>query len=181
MNPIIILLVVIALVVGVVAGYFLHRYQAEKATKNQQDKADNILRVASEQARLIESQARENAVKIIQAAETEIKERRIELNKETDRLDKRRTELDGRVGPARTARTDDQQAPVAGGQARQRDRQTARGSGEETRADRPDVAGRSQEGVVCRGRKRRRAATWRASSARSKRRRVRKARSAPAS
>ena len=69
MNPIIVLFDVIALIVGVVAGYFLHRYQAEKAVKNQQDKADNILRGANEQARLIESQARENATKIIQAAE----------------------------------------------------------------------------------------------------------------
>jgi ribonuclease Y len=33
----------------------------------------------------------------VQAAESEIKERRIELNKETDRLDKRRSELDSRV------------------------------------------------------------------------------------
>jgi DNA repair exonuclease SbcCD ATPase subunit len=39
---------------------------------------------------MIESGARENATKIIQAAESEIKERRIELNRETDRLDKRR-------------------------------------------------------------------------------------------
>jgi ribonuclease Y len=46
---------------------------------------------------LIESQARESATKIVQAAESEIKERRIELNKETDRLDKRRSELDSRV------------------------------------------------------------------------------------
>jgi ribonuclease Y len=96
MNPIIILFDVVSLIVGLVAGYFLHRYQAEKAAKNQQDKADNILRIANEQARLIESQARENATKIIQASEAEIKERRIELNKETDRLDKRRSELDGR-------------------------------------------------------------------------------------
>ena len=33
----------------------------------------------------------------MQAAEAEIKERRIELNKETERLDKRRSELDSRV------------------------------------------------------------------------------------
>ena len=96
MSPIIVLLIaVLTLILGVVGGYFLHRYQADKAVKNQQDKADNILRVANEQARLIESQARENATKIIQASEAEIKERRIELNKETDRLDKRRSELDG--------------------------------------------------------------------------------------
>src|SRR3989304_819358 len=88
---------VIFLIAGVATGYIFHRYQAETARKNQQDKADNILKGASEQARLIESQARENAVKIIQAAETEIKERRIELNKETERLEKRRSELDSRV------------------------------------------------------------------------------------
>jgi ribonuclease Y len=97
MNSITLLIDLVALIVGVVAGYFLHRYQAERAVKNQQDKADHILRGANEQARLIESQARDNATKIIQAAEAEIKERRIELNKETERLDKRRSELDGRV------------------------------------------------------------------------------------
>jgi ribonuclease Y len=85
------------LVAGVLVGYFLHRYQAEKALQDQHQKADSILKGASEQARLIESQARENAVKIIQAAESEIKERRLELNRETDRFDKRRSELDSRV------------------------------------------------------------------------------------
>ena len=87
----------ICLIVGAAAGYFFHRYQAEIARKNQQEKADNILKGASEQARLIESQARENAVKIVQAAEAEIKERRIELNRETERLDKRRTEVENRA------------------------------------------------------------------------------------
>ena len=97
MNPIDLVIGVIFLVIGAAAGYFFHRYQAEVLRRNQQEKADNILKGASEQARLIESQARENAVKIVQAAETEIKERRIEVNKETDRLDKRRSELDSRV------------------------------------------------------------------------------------
>jgi ribonuclease Y len=97
MNPIVILIDILVLIVGVAAGYFFHRYQVEQQRKSQQDKADTILKGANEQARLIESQARESATKIIQAAESEIKERRIELNKETDRLDKRRTELDSRV------------------------------------------------------------------------------------
>lgn len=96
MNIINIILVVLALIAGIAAGYFLRRYQAERALKNQQDKADNILKVANEQARLIESQSRENATKIIQASEAEIKERRIEVNKETERLDKRRSELESR-------------------------------------------------------------------------------------
>jgi ribonucrease Y len=97
MNPMILAVDVLVLLVGFVAGYLVHRYQAEQRVKNQQDKADAILKGANEQARLIESQARENAVKIIQAAESEIKERRIELNKESDRLDKRRSELDSRA------------------------------------------------------------------------------------
>ena len=87
----------VTLIIGIIAGYLFHRYQSDRLLKNQQDKADNILRVANEQARLIETQARENAVKIVSAAEAEIKERRIEVNRETDRLDKRRTELDGRA------------------------------------------------------------------------------------
>jgi ribonuclease Y len=80
-----------------VTGYFFHRYQMEQRAKGQQDKADIILKGANEQARLIESQARDNASKITHAAESEIKERRAELNKESDRLDKRRSELDSRA------------------------------------------------------------------------------------
>jgi len=91
------IVVLLALVAGAAVGYFFQRYQTEQRIKNQQDRADNILKGASEQARLIESQARESATKIIQASEAEIKERRIELNKDTDRLEKRRSELDGRV------------------------------------------------------------------------------------
>jgi ribonuclease Y len=98
MNPFVdITIGIVFLLMGVVVGYFLHRYQAEKALQDQHQKADSILKGASEQARLIESQSRENAVKIVQAAESEIKERRIELNRETDRQDKRRSELDSRV------------------------------------------------------------------------------------
>ncbi len=96
MNSISIIIDILALVIGVAAGYLFHRYQTERALRNQQDKADNILKIANEQARLIESQARESATKIIQASELEIKERRIELNKEAERLDKRRSELDSR-------------------------------------------------------------------------------------
>jgi len=98
MNPFITLVTdILALVLGVVAGYLFHRYQAEKALKDQQQKAESILKGANEQARLIESQARESATKIVQAAEGEIKERRHEISRETERLDKRRSELDSRA------------------------------------------------------------------------------------
>jgi len=98
MTPLTILITdVLALAVGIIAGYFLHRYQAERIMKDQQQKAESILKGANEQARLIESQARESATKIIQAAEGEIKERRVEISRETERLDKRRSELDNRA------------------------------------------------------------------------------------
>ena len=97
MNPISVIVDILVLIVGVAAGYFFHRYQREHALKDQQDKADSILKIANEQARLIERQARESATKIVQASETELKERRIELGKESDRLDKRRSELDSRA------------------------------------------------------------------------------------
>src|SRR5436190_17182571 len=97
MSPLIsIVISVVTLILGGVAGYFFHRYQADVAAKAKQERADDILKAASSQARLIESGARENATKIVQAAESEMKERRIELNRETERLDKRRGELDSR-------------------------------------------------------------------------------------
>jgi len=99
MSPIIVTVIVaiLALAAGGAAGYFFQRYQAEQRKKNQLERADNILKGANEQARLIESQSRENATKIIQASESEIKERRLELNKDTERFDKRRSELDSRM------------------------------------------------------------------------------------
>lgn len=96
MSPLNILTDILALIVGVVAGYFIHRYQAERVANEKQNKADDILKAANTQARMIVSGAQDNATKIIQAAESEIKERRIDLNKETDRLEKRRSEVDSR-------------------------------------------------------------------------------------
>jgi ribonuclease Y len=97
MTPIDILIGLVLLGLGLTAGYYLHRYRTEVKLKSQQDKADNILKIANEQARLIETHARESATKIVQAAEAEIKERRIEVSRDADRLDKRRVELDGRT------------------------------------------------------------------------------------
>ncbi len=96
MNIVDILIMLLALIVGALAGYFFYRYQAERAAKAKQEKAEDILKAAQTQASLIVKGAQDNSTKIIQAAESEIKERRIELNKETDRLEKRRSELDAR-------------------------------------------------------------------------------------
>lgn len=97
MNPLAFLIAGLTLVLGIVMGYLFHRYLRDKDLKNQHQKAESILRGANEQARLIETQARENATKIIQGAESEIKDRRKELSRETERIDKRRSELDNRA------------------------------------------------------------------------------------
>jgi ribonuclease Y len=92
-----ILVAFLALAAGLAGGYYFHRYQTEKAMRDQQEKTTTILKGASEQARLIEAQARENAQKVLHSAEQDIKERRAENSREAERLDKRRTELEGRA------------------------------------------------------------------------------------
>ena len=48
MNPIIVLLIdFITLIIGVAAGYFFHRYQADRIAKAKQEKADDILKAAT--------------------------------------------------------------------------------------------------------------------------------------
>ena len=88
---------VMALLLGLLVGYMAHRFQIERRRQQDQNKADNILKGASEQARLIEIQARDNALKVMQDAEKELKERRHELNQDESRVQKRRAELDLRV------------------------------------------------------------------------------------
>jgi ribonuclease Y len=97
MNPIDYLIMGLALVVGLMVGFFFNRYLSEKAQRKQHDKAEKILQEAKEQARIIEIQARDRALKAAQAAEVEIGHLRSELNREEERLQKRRSELDLRV------------------------------------------------------------------------------------
>jgi ribonucrease Y len=85
----------IAVVVGVT--YFVIRYFIQRYRKEQQDKADNTLLIANEQARSIELEAKDKALKIQQEAETDAARRRNDLAREEDRLQKRRAELDHRM------------------------------------------------------------------------------------
>ena len=98
LEPIVLIVTaVLTLLVGLAIGYFVSRTRTEKARGVQHDKAEKIVQDAREQARSVELQARDNALKISQAAETEITRLRTELNREDERLQKRRTELDSRV------------------------------------------------------------------------------------
>ncbi|MEN6409085.1 MAG: ribonuclease Y [Anaerolineaceae bacterium] len=97
MDPLIyILIAVIGLVLGAAGGYLYHKSVVEKAQAEQQIKADSIVQVANEKAKAVELQAKDDALKMLQSAETENNRRRTELSREEDRLQKRRAEVDHR-------------------------------------------------------------------------------------
>jgi len=101
MGPIdiVIWLLIIVVDVAVVAGltYFLTRQANEKYRREQANRADNIIAIANENARTIELEAKDKALKFIQEGENEIVRRRQEVNKEEERLNNRRADLDHRM------------------------------------------------------------------------------------
>ncbi len=87
----------LALVLGLAVGYFYKQNQVEKLQLQQKDEAERLLEEAKEQARLIEIQARDQALAVIHKAEADTERKRTELSREEDRLQKRREELDNRL------------------------------------------------------------------------------------
>jgi len=87
----------IALVLGAVIGFFINRYLSERERQQEQNTANDILKGATEQARLIEIQARDNALKITRESETDIAKRRNELTQDENRIQSRRNEQDKRA------------------------------------------------------------------------------------
>src|SRR5258708_20187154 len=87
----------VALVIGLAAGYFFSRYQATQKRREEESKAQNIIQSATDKASKVELEARDRALKITQAAENELSQRRNHLNREVERLDKRPADLDSRL------------------------------------------------------------------------------------
>ena len=97
-NPILLIGIgLVALALGGLVGFFIKQALITKERKEQNIKADHIIREAKERAREIELEAKDTALGIIQKAEEELAHRRNELSKEDDRLQKRREELDRRL------------------------------------------------------------------------------------
>jgi ribonuclease Y len=88
---------VIALIVGALVGFFYNKRQVEARQKDTQQKAEIILQKAKENAKGIELQAKDDAIKILKNSEEEVGRRRADLNREEDRMQKRRSELDNRL------------------------------------------------------------------------------------
>jgi ribonuclease Y len=85
------------LVVGVIIGYFVRQWQLDRDIKSRKVEGAKIIEDARDQARTIELQARDQALKLRDEAEAETSRRRNELNKEEERLSRRRESLDQRV------------------------------------------------------------------------------------
>ncbi|NQU29141.1 MAG: ribonuclease Y [Anaerolineae bacterium] len=87
----------LALLLGVVIGFIVNRYLSERERQQEQNTANDILKGATEQARLIEIQARDNALKVTRESEADIAKRRNELTQDENRIQTRRNEQDQRA------------------------------------------------------------------------------------
>ncbi len=93
---IVIALVVDLLVLGAI-WFFMNRYFNKRLEVDRKNQADTIIATAKENAKNIEIEAKDKAIKILQDAEMENTKRRNELTREEERLNKRRTDLDHRM------------------------------------------------------------------------------------
>lgn len=89
--------ILITLPLGYIIGYLYKQNKTEKALLVQKEEAEKLLDDAREQVRIMEVQARDQALDVLQKAESEVARRRNEVAREEDRLQKRREELDNRL------------------------------------------------------------------------------------
>ncbi|PKO07410.1 MAG: ribonuclease Y [Chloroflexi bacterium HGW-Chloroflexi-3] len=91
------LLIIGDVIIIAIVVFFLNRYYSERLKKDRQNQADSIIVNAKENAKTIELEAKDNAIKVLKDAEEEITRRRNENLKEEERLHKRRSEIDNRI------------------------------------------------------------------------------------
>lgn len=91
------IVVIASLVVIAVLTVLLVRLYVSRFKKEQSVKADSIVQSATEKAKVIELEARDKALKIVQESDIEISRRRQDIMREDDRQQKRRAELDHRI------------------------------------------------------------------------------------
>jgi len=95
-NPMFYIWVGLALMAGIMLGFLIFSTIRKNKEEKLKQTSNDIIAVAREKAQQTELDAKDQALRIIRDAEDDIKNRRIELNKEDDRLVKRREELDNR-------------------------------------------------------------------------------------
>jgi ribonuclease Y len=89
--------ILIALPLGIAIGYLYKQNKVQKELTIQKNEAEQLLDQARESVRIMEVQARDQALELHQKAEAEIARRRNEIAREEDRQQKRREELDNRL------------------------------------------------------------------------------------
>jgi len=91
------IVLIVEIAIGAVIVNSITRSRTEKFRREQEEKADNVIQVAQEKVRVLELEAKDRALKLLQEAETELSHRRSELAREEERLTKRRADLDHRM------------------------------------------------------------------------------------
>ena len=87
----------LGLVIGGIAGYYYHRRQTEARARALEGQAAHVVQRAEQQAQEIILKAKTDGLKIKDDAEAESVRRLAELNKEDQRLARRREELDRKM------------------------------------------------------------------------------------
>ena len=92
-----VVLIIAAGIASVMIANYRARILMEKFTKEQHERSDNVIQVATEKARSLELEAKDRSLKLMQEAEAETIRRRTDLSREEERLTKRRAEMDHRL------------------------------------------------------------------------------------
>jgi ribonuclease Y len=93
----VIIVILVGLAIVAVLTFVFVKMLTEKFKKEQQSKADDVIKTAMEKSRTMEIEARDKALRIQQESESEITRRRGDIIREDDRLQKRRADLDIRI------------------------------------------------------------------------------------
>jgi ribonuclease Y len=89
--------IAVAVVVSILIANSRTRTFMEKFHKEQQERSDNIIQVATGKARSMDLEAKDRSLKLMQEVESETIRRRTDLSHEEERLTKRRAEMDHRL------------------------------------------------------------------------------------
>jgi ribonuclease Y len=92
-----IILVMLALAAGVGIGYYLHIYRSKALGKEAEVKAQRVIEESRAEAREITLAAKDEELRLRNAAEADSKRMRANLQREEDRLQKRRETIDRKI------------------------------------------------------------------------------------
>lgn len=87
---------VLALGVGVAAGYYARKFQMQSKTQTAESRAESILKEAQDKQQTILLEAKEKALEVISKAESDIQQEKQDVKEAQKRLEERENRLDAR-------------------------------------------------------------------------------------